>query len=232
MRITLNTDSGLTMWFLGEPGNIKASLNYSEPGPIEINFSKLTELEQKKLLIDVQSKRVLTDTPYKDLYEEWSKRVKETMPSPSPQVQQHLQHVKQKKEEQKQLRANLDKADRERKFQEKCIYLSKKSARALKAAVQDEKDLRLFRVLRSLEIKRKKPRVSVTSFLDDQIRKLQKEVVKEIEDSVNKPALYIPKHMQGPEETIKVDVIESDQEVVEFEIDAADLADFAAGKPL
>jgi len=227
MQIQLS-DTGPAMWFLGKPGDLKVSLSFADRGPVEVDFNKLEAEEQKQVLVSLRDGKITSDMKFQDLYEVWLKS-RPAVSEPSPEVKAHLANEKKNKLEDKRMKLEAQRRTKEEKFQKRCLYLSKKSANALKAALKDKDDLRLFRTLRDLEMKRKRPRASVRDYLESTIRKLQKEVVSVIADSANKEPLPMPKGMT-PKETITFDVIESEQEIVEFPIE--DLADFAAGKPL
>lgn len=213
MQIKL-TDNAPPMWFLGQPGKIKISLNFTNPGPVEIDFSKLTHEEQKKILVDLQDGKISSDVDFASLYQQWATN-KPSIPEPPTQVKEYLQHQKLSREQSKRLKATVDRQKREEKFQERVAYLSKKNAKSIRAALKDENDIRLVRALLDAELARKRIRASVKDFLEEMLRKLQKEIVINIESSENKPSIHIPKHLV-PEETISFDVVESEQEVIQF----------------
>ena len=189
-------ESGPAFWFLGEPKNVKVSLNFSSPGPVQVDFKALTDLEQKKLLGSLQRGEISCDTDFQELYEVY------------------LRQLPQKEETQPQQQAKkpIGKTKEERLL-EKCAALIKKPSKTVKEETKDSKNVKMFRLLKKLEEERPKPRVRLLDYLEKQVRKFQKEVALKIDKSLEEP----PLRNVVPAETLQFDVLESEQETVQLD---------------
>jgi len=214
MWIKLDQHNGPPIWFLGEPKKVKVSLTYQQPGPETIEFEKLSELEQKQILIGIQKKTLESDKSYMDLYNLYLQgQPKEE--APSQEVQTYLNKKKEKKVEKKQLSVLAKREKQEQKFKSRCEHISKQTTRAIKAAIKNEDDLRLLRTLLQMELKNKN-RISVKDLLQEHIRKIQKE----ISIGIEKATTDKPISLGTPREMFPYEILESESQVVHFASEA------------
>jgi len=217
MQVELH-ESGPPFWLLGSPSNTILHLTFASPGPVELDYSKLSPEDQSQLLMALQQEKILTSVPFEELHREWLQNRPEA-PVPPPDVKEYLDQERAVKEQERRLKIQAGHEEKERKFHERCSFLSGKNARSVKSALAGEKDLRLLRNIRKLEQAKKKPRIGVMDYLTDRIKKLQVEVVHNIEDKTSDtPIMIATKHesVVYKGKTIQFDVVESEQETVEF----------------
>lgn len=220
---------------LGEhPKQLKAVLNFREPGPVEFSFTDdLTNAEQKQVLIGLEKDIIETDVSFATLYEVYlrgttpmatepkveplPKAVAE--PVPTPTVAPPVSAVEKK-----------DVADK--KIQEKVDWLIAQRAGALLTAIKQEKQIRVLRSLRTSELKKKVPRAKVLAAIDERLIAIQQTIGGAIKDSEDKP---LPEAQQKlldklnkQTETQHYKVVESEKETIQFEF----LNQFAQGNPL
>lgn len=178
MQITLNTDVS-PMWFLGEPKSLVVSLNYLEPGPVELDFEKLEESQQKQLLLALKGGTIMSDMTYDALYQVWLKSrpaVEEVVEDPQAQLRLAMaRQIQDRVERRKQAQV-----DKEAKFQERCNYLSQQSVKALKATITKENDERILNALLRIE-EQGKQRTMVVRRLHEKLRQIESKRAKEIE---------------------------------------------------
>jgi len=220
VSISLAEDS-VPFWFLGEPRNIKKTLNFSEPGPVQVDFTQLTKLEQKKILTDLAGEVIECDRSFNDLRQVHLHMFPEESPDNQKAPDIPVAEAPEPKKE----------VDQRAKLEERCALISKQGVRAIKAVLKDEKDTTLLRLIRRAEGLRKKPRASVISFLDSLLVKLSLEKAEQIEASIENddtPLPRMPSTSRG--ETINYDVVESERETVA--LTAEQLNQFALGEPL
>lgn len=209
MQIKL-TEEGPPMWFLGKPREIKISLTFAEPGPVDVDFEKLETEEQKQILVGLRDRKLEASESFQDLYSVYSKGVVKA--TPSKEVKEYLHQAKMEKEKDRKFKFEAEREKKEEIFNERVEFLASKSVKAIKAALDKETDLRLLRKLRDVELSKKKPRVSVKEYLQDKIKVLQAKVAQGIGGTPEKPGLFNP----GKKETMNYDVVESEQEVIHF----------------
>jgi len=223
INLTL-TEEGPPFWFLGDPKNLLVSLTYQDPGPASVDFSQLTQLECRKICMDIQRGKLECDIPFNKLAAEYDKFFRRD-PTTTPEAGSA-----------RKKRTGVDKAlkiagvreKQEEKFQKRCKMIAKQSIRALRAALKDEKDMRLLRKVRDLELEKRSPRPTVLDLIELQVQKLQLNVATNIEK--NAGSVEIEAESPPKKETFVSDVIESDKEIVQFTPD--ELEEFAGGKPL
>jgi hypothetical protein len=169
---------GQAMWFLGEPQKLKVSLTLANPGPISLDFNLLNKIEQKQVLLGIRGGKIRSDISFDELFQEYNKEILES--PPPPEVKKYLDKQASVQDHQKQTKAVKQEKERRQKIQERCDYLKKQTIRGVKSVLSKEKDIRLLRAF--LEIERKnKNRVSVIEFVEQKIRKFQKEVAVNID---------------------------------------------------
>jgi hypothetical protein len=208
------------MWFLGDPKNIKISLNFKEKGPVEVDFSALPLSEQQQILLSLQQGTITSDTAFQDLLAHFRKQQEKEAPKPVAPV---VQKVDEKEKELEAIKAAAQ--ERQNQIEKKCKKMAKQSMRALQASIEKERDVKVLRSFMEVE-KANKDRETILRLLETRIRECQKEVVLEIEaEKKNKPLTYII-----PEATFSGDVIESDQ--TEITLTVEQLQALAAGKGL
>lgn len=218
MQIKLS-NSGPAMWFLGEPKNLTAYLNFANPGPVEIKFEDLGSIDQNKILTDLKQGIIESDISYQELYQVWIKS-KPAVPHFPPEDKelskmQEVQKMRYKLETQRR--------EKEEKFQERCYFIADKGVRAIKAVLKDEKDIRFFRELLKIE-KVGKNRKIVISLLNDKVKQFEKNISKKIRRGSKKQS----NSKILSQETIVFDVVESEQETIT--LTPEDLISAAAGE--
>lgn len=207
MQIWLNPD-GPPMWFLGEPKKIIVSLNYVEPGPVEVDFESLEETAQKQLLVGLRDGLVLSDKSFQDLYQVWLKSrptVQEVTEDPQEQIRLAVARQAAERVAQRQ-KLNQDK---ERKFEERCSYLSQQSVAALKTTVNNETDERVLHALLKIE-EQGKQRTMVVRCIHDKLRRIEAQRAKDIEKETQRQIKANPQMKK----TSPMSVVESDQETI------------------
>lgn len=221
IQITLAED-GPPFWFLGDPKYLKVSLTFHEPGPVEVDFSKLGNKEQKQILVAMQMEYITVDKSFFALEQEYEK----FFPANTP-VNASSEEAPKRTGMDRALKMEANRQEKEAKFQDKCRLLSKQGISALKHALKDETDLRLLRNIRDSEMNKKKPRPSILGFLDTKLRKLQANLIEEIENSA---ITEIEAELPPEKETFVSDVIELERETVHLTPEI--LAQLANGAPL
>lgn len=216
MKVQLKlADDGPPFWFLGEPRDIRVSLTMTDPGPIEVDFDALADVERTKIMADLQRGIVESDVPFPTLHEVCLRL--QAPPPPSVEAEAHLAQQQRYEAAQKALKQQVAKEKKVKKFNERVDYLSKLGVRAVRAALQDESDIRLLRAIREKEALKKRPRKSLMNFIEDKIKRIQLSVVEDIEKKQNLNAKPLKlDSMDAKSKTFLSDVVESEGEVVQF----------------
>ena len=97
------------MWFLGEPKNLKASLNFANPGPVGVDFDALSLEEQKHVIISIQTSLVTGDVGLTELFEIYTKKRDKEAPV---EVKEYLEEQKETKAAEQKAKA-ISKAESE-----------------------------------------------------------------------------------------------------------------------
>jgi len=198
---------GPPMWFLGDPKNLTVNLNYMNPGPVELNFGSLSTDEQQKVLQSVQNGQLECDITYAQLYQEWATSGPAIEVPQDPQVEAIRQRISGMREQ-----LETERKVRENKDQEKCSYLLSGSVRAMKAAITGMKDIKLVHRL-LVEEKVGKKRKGVVTALEKKQHQLALAVQARVAKKINS-ATKLQNKTRIPGETIKFNVVESEQESV------------------
>lgn len=211
MKTTLTLlDDGPPFFFLGDPNKLILSLTYQNPGPQEVDFSVLPLPDQKKVLTHVLAGQVESSVSYDELYGTYQKIFSQDAPA-VPESQKPAQKPAGADQKLKIPQTYLEK---EEKFQAKCKKLVKKSFKHLKAELIKANNARMLRIVRDLELQKKSPRVSVLNFIEVELRKLDRAIVESIENDTNPVTIKAGSSLEG--ETFVSDVIESEQETIQF----------------
>lgn len=207
MQIKLS-QLGPPMWYLGEPKNIRVSLTFSKPGPVEIDFASFTKEEQVKVLVGIRDGQLESDVTFQELYHQWANHQPAVPPEPD---NPYIEPIQARLNEAR-LKLEASRREKEDKGKQRCLYLLAKSVRAIKAAITSITDRQLIHMMLLTE-KAGKARKGVTAALEKKMRQL---IVKE-QMSVAKKVSKATKAQlkQDPaKETIVFDVVESEQETV------------------
>jgi hypothetical protein len=219
IQIRLTEHTLVPVWFLGDPGNLKVSLNYKEPGPVLLDFTLLTSPEQKSLLGALQKGVIETEAEFNDLYSIYvdQQSPPPALPEPSEEVKEYLDKVEEHKKVEQQQKAQKKQVKIEQKFAEKCEFLHKKSLRALKSALKGTPDTRLLQTLLRMEKNRKKPRVGHLKYLTEKLGKVHEQINLKIANTTP-----VDPRLVQRKETMSFDVVELDQEEVTVDLDDLD----------
>ena len=201
-------EDGPPFYFLGDPKRLILSLTYENPGPSPIEFSNLSLIDQKKILIAIRMEQLEADVPYGDMVTEYQKFFSKEAPvgiTPPAPVQEPAGAVVQ-------LDPPRTFEQLEAKFQESCKEIVKQRITKMKVSLKNESDFRKLRTIRDLELKKKSPRVSVVNFINLELRKLQASLVEEIQNGAS--VVEIEAEPPPTKETFVSDVIESEETTV------------------
>ena len=194
--------NNITMWFLGDPKNLLINLNFVNRGPVEVDFIKLSDTDQNRIInaihsgqlesdITVEDLIALKDKPTLTVYHETSiidEPTTMTVSAGSPTVINSMEFLKNTAEQRKI---------------EKCQFILKGSVRSIKVAVSEANDIALTKFLIKME-EINKSRKSVLTFLREKLRTLEIAVIKFSEKEKEKVE----------KQTEAYNVIESDEKVV------------------
>lgn len=221
IQLQLNLEK-VSMWFLGDPKDVKVSLNFANSGPVDVDFLTLSDSEQIKILNDIQRNVLFCNMSFQDLYQVYL-RGKTPTPekttiseSMDTEVQIEVLPVPKDKPPSDKPIYIVDDEKIKKVFQkrtEKCKELVKQSFKQLKVSLEKEKDISILRDLRKIEEEKKKPRKAILSLIEEELKKRglkNLEVIKTEESLKNKPS--------DPLSYDQV-VIESDEEIVFFSAD-------------
>lgn len=204
----LLAEDGPPFYFIGDPKRLILSLTFEDPGPSPLEFSDLSLIDQKKILIAIRMEHIEADVPYGELVAEYEKLfskeapVAPSPPAPTPEPAGAMAPPTQK--------STYEEA--EGLFQESCKKIVKQKIKDLKVSLKNESDLRKLRTIRDLELKKKSPRVSVVNFINLELRKLQAAIVEEIQNGGN--VVEIEAEPPSTKETFVSDVVESEETTV------------------
>ena len=205
MKVNLRlSDDAPAFFMLGDPSRLSLLLSYQNPGPQEVDFSSLSPGDQRKVLGSLRMEHLESDVSYNDLFQEYQRLFSQETPAePTPQ-QTHQQAV-QKAVGVETIRAQLPQKhiDLQAQFQEKCKKLSKKTLKALKKELSQDNDMRLLRELRELEFAKRSPRKSILDFIELEIRRVNEEIIKSIEND-DDPVLQRLQPLWKPSEITKL----------------------------
>ena len=221
IQISLAED-GPPFWFLGDPKYLIVTLTYHEPGPTTVDFSKLGNKEQKQILVAMQMEHITVDRSFVELEQEYEKFFPANTPDKASGGE-----APGRTGMDRALKMEAGRQEKEAKFQAKCQLLSKQKISILKSAINKEEDLRILRTLRDMELAKKKSRPAVLTALDLKLRKIQANLVEEIEKSA---ITEIEAELPPEKETFVSDVIELEKEIVHLTPEI--LAQLANGSPL
>ena len=196
-----------SMWFLGKPKQIKISLNFVDPGPVEVDFNTLELEEQKYILVSLQNGSLKTDEPFQDLLKTYNKK-KQKVEAP-PEVHEYLKKQKVDKRQEELLKIKAQTEARAQAIVDRCEFLSKQKVKVIKSELKKEKDVKFLRAfLETEEASGKRP--SIVILIKDRIRANTKEVALQLHASEQTPPIPI----KVPEATFGGDVVESEDTTI------------------
>jgi hypothetical protein len=147
------SDDGPAMWFLGSPRAIRLSLNFDNPGPVDIDFESLSDLEQNQIMSAVREGKLESGTPFQDLYRIWGKKKGEELAAAIPDdqpiqtpIQEQILEGQKKENEREAVKRECD-----TKFEERCKFILRQSGLAIKNAIASEKNMKLWLALLQME---------------------------------------------------------------------------------
>jgi hypothetical protein len=208
------SDDGPPFFFLGDPDKLTLSLTFQQPGPTEVDFSRLAIPDQKKVLAHLLAEQIESTVSYKELFSEYQNIFSQSAPTePEPQKPAKGPAEKPVGADQS-LTIPKTYLDKEAKFQAKCEKLVKKGIKVIKAELKKASNVRMLRTIRDLELKKKSPRVSVINFIELELRKMDRAIIESIEKDANPVTIDTESPPKGG--TFVSDVIESEQETVQL----------------
>jgi hypothetical protein len=201
VNISISENNNLAMWFLGDnPKQLRVALTFANKGPVEIEFDELSPGEQAQILRDLKLAKIVSSVKYESLAQHYL-------------AQHKLTPVDKKKQPLDKQAALLEKIQKHRrkqvKLEERVNYLLKKSTRAIKAALKDEKDTKVLQAFRRAE-QAGQSRKLVMFFLNRKISKIQEEIVRKV--SKIKPT------RPSRKEPIEFNVVDSEEEIIKFSV--------------
>lgn len=211
MQITL-TDLGPPIWFLGEPKNLIVSLNFANPGPVELDFTKLERVHQQRVLLALQNGYLESDIPFQEIYECYTKSAP---PAPKMVAPDEIASAPvantvaatTKLLADQRLQIEAERQEKEEKIKEKCLLKLKGSVVAAVSNLVGEEDPRYLRMLISYE-QQGKNRKMVIRKIRERIKRIEdglaKKITKETEDQI----------AAMKSETNEMVVVESEQRTV------------------
>lgn len=208
MQIQLNVDAS-PMWFLGEPKNIVLSLNYQQPGPVEVDFDELEESLQKKLLISIRDGIIISDISFQNLYQVWLKSRPTVEETPPEDPQAAMREAIARQAAERVAKREKELREKEEKFQKRCRQITEQSLRALKTMINEEKDERTVRHVLAIE-EQEKQRSMVIRFLHEKLRQIEAKRARDIERKTKKQI----KSDKMKRQTSPMTVVESEMETV------------------
>lgn len=194
---------GITMWFLGEPKDLIVNLNFVNRGPVELDFSSLSDVNQNRLISAIRSKQLESDITFEDLIALKRKPDTTTVTHPISAVGQSTTVTISEGPPQVAKTLDFLKNEMETKKIERCQFILRRSVRSIKAAVSEANDISLTKTLIKME-ESNKARKSVLTFLREKLRTLEVAVVRFAEREKAK----------AEKQTEEYNVIESEQKVV------------------
>lgn len=207
-------DDGPPFFFLGDPDKLTLSLTFQQPGPKEIDFSRLSIPDQKKVLAHVLAEQLESTVSYKELFGEYQHIFSQSAPA-EPEPQKPAKGpAKEPVGADQGFSIPKTYLDKEAKFQEKCEKLVKKGVKIIKAELKKANDVRMLRTVRDLELKKKSPRVSVLNFIELELRKMDRAIIESIEKDANPVTIDTKPPPEGG--TFVSDVIESEHETIQL----------------
>jgi hypothetical protein len=203
------------MWFLGEPTNLIVSLNFANPGPVELDFDGLSTDQQKQILNSIQAGHIKTDVDFNELNRRWLRSnppVKQETPQHNEALALNIEMAKRKEERLKKAEERKMREDAER---EKMVKnLIDVSIRALKQGIAGNRDITFIRMLLAAE-KVNQNRKGAIRLLQEKIEALlvakQKEVDREVR---RKSKETLMAGMALYKETTQFDVVDFDEETL------------------
>lgn len=208
------------MWFLGDPPkNIKIALNSNNPGPVEIDFDALESKDQKAVLMGLRYHFIEASEPFEVLYRKYAEaKPVEPQAPPPPVVKQYLEAKKAVRDQDKLLKEQAKILKKEKDLDEKAIYFSKKSVRAIKSEIIACEDKHFLNKLRRAEMENK-GRKAILDQIELQLKKIHYLQSKEVKASLEKADSLPPLKNIIPNETIEFEVSESDAARVAVNLD-------------
>ena len=219
-KLSLPEEGKLPFFYLGDDlKNLKVNLTFERPGPIEIDLSILTEVEQAVVFNNVSNGDVLCSVPQEELYSffremQGRKSLESSGSAAKPAVQEDSPAKSKKLAVQKVV---IERKEKNQEIEKKIQYIVRKGVKSVLATLKDEEDPTILWRYKRAEIKGKK-RATILSFLEKKLSKFQDQILENIEKSEGNTNLVSP----IPSTQYDNNVIESDLELVQF----------AAGKPL
>lgn len=208
MQVWLH-EEGPPIWFLGEPKDLIVTLTLNEPGPVELDFESLNDQQKARVIQSLNTLQIESDVSVSELQnrEQKQNQKKEDMAADiNLAVVERLQKEKEK--------ADQIRKEKEEKLLERCKYIMDKPVRAIKSALKNEKDMKLFDKLFTLE-QQGKNRKMVLRWLQEKRVFLAKEQTKKIDKEVQKAMKKEKTYKENANgQTIGFNVIESDSETV------------------
>ena len=202
MKISLSK-KGPAFWFLGDPKNLQVCLSQSNPGPIDIDITKLTNLERLRLLRSLQLKELETDKIDNNLYNLNTQQANNQ--DQLIQEQRHLSRLK-KIEDDKQ-----KKEHDEYIISERLRLIAKSSSNTVMYFVKKEKDIDLLKKLLNHE-RVNKNRNGIIKYINERIILLSTEKERLLASQIQKEMYSQLKTLE--KETSEFNMIESEQEIV------------------
>ena len=191
------------MWFLGEPHHLIASLNMQNPGPIELDFYGLGTMDQMRVLTAMKNGQIEADLSFEDLYAEWSQKSKYQPPPTGTVANDTAKAIIESR-----LKAEASRADKETKFQERCVWALGQSVKGLKSLIQNSDDVRFLRTILKME-ETGKNRKTVIGLIRERMARFERAIATEaIKDDPNGRDPFKPR------ETMPYSVVDSEQETI------------------
>jgi hypothetical protein len=210
MRIKLNNIYGPPLWFLGNPKDLKISLTYEEPGPIEIDFKHLPRSEQEQIIAAVEARHLDSDMSLPQLRSEWAEANPSVPVQETETPEQQFRAAMAKEVEQRLRKRQEMKAKEDKKVNDKIAYLLKQNVRSLKSALTGQTDERLVQMLLQQERANKKRRVAI-QVLEEKLRQLAAKRAKKIS---RESQLQLKINRWANEKTKVEPVVDSEQETI------------------
>tara|TARA_Y100000310_G_scaffold328835_1_gene397625 strand:- start:1040 stop:1693 length:654 start_codon:yes stop_codon:yes gene_type:complete len=204
------------MWLLGTPRGDKddvISLNFGNPGPIDVDYDGLTHAEQKHVILSlrkgqISSPQIKTTEDIDRLAAAYVKE-NEVVERPVPRVQQKPRDPRKVA------------AEKLEKDQERAIYLARQTVSVIRSALTGEGNTRMLGFLVKEE-EAGRNRKSVVKAVQTKIDSVTKQVTKHLEVEATRPP--IPMELVQPGQDLP-NVVESDErEIVLTEDQIKELA--------
>jgi hypothetical protein len=211
MQIRLSS-RGPVMWFLGDPRNLIVALNIQNPSA-EVDFDKLKDGEQKKILNSLRLNQIECSESYESLHARWARN--DIPDVPEEDKNDYLLQIElAKKMEEKRMAAEERKIQAEQEALKRCKNILQKPAEKIKYSILREKDIRFLNLLLKTE-QAEQNRSDVIEVLQNRKKKCLIAKQKKADQQVNKATKEYVKVNKGRQiETIDMPVVESEYRTI------------------